>query len=56
MKIASQPFPELGNVIMTPRVPGWTEAMPEARAKLNAENVHRMARGEQLLNVIDPLS
>src|SRR3984893_420351 len=33
---ATQPFHELGNVIMTPHISGWTEGMLEARAKLIA--------------------
>lgn len=51
---ANQPFHELGNVIMTPHVSGWTEGMLEARAKLIAGNIERTARGERPLNEIDP--
>jgi phosphoglycerate dehydrogenase-like enzyme len=53
---ASQPFHELGNVIMTPHVSGWTEGMLEARATLIAANIERTARGEPPLNAIDPVS
>ena len=51
---ATQPFHELGNVIMTPHVSGWTQGMLEARAKLIAKNIERIARGEPPLNQIDP--
>ena len=49
---ATQPFHELGNVILTPHVSGWTEGMLEARAKLIAGNIERTARGERPLNEI----
>jgi phosphoglycerate dehydrogenase-like enzyme len=49
---ASRPFHELGNVLMTPHVSGWTEGMLEARATLIAENIQRTARGEPPLNLI----
>jgi phosphoglycerate dehydrogenase-like enzyme len=49
---ADRPFHELGNVLMTPHVSGWTEGMLEARAKLIAENIHRTARGEPPANCI----
>jgi phosphoglycerate dehydrogenase-like enzyme len=51
---ATQPFHELGNVIMTPHVSGWTEGMLDARAGLIADNIARTARGELPLNAIDP--
>jgi phosphoglycerate dehydrogenase-like enzyme len=51
---ATQPFHELGNVIMTPHVAGWTQGMREARAKLIAENIERIARGEAPLNKVEP--
>ena len=51
----TQPFHELGNVIMTPHVSGWTEGMLDARAKLIADNIERTARGELPLND-DPAS
>ena len=53
---ATQPFGELGNVIMTPHISGWTEGMLEARATLIADNIARTARGEMPLNVIKPAS
>jgi phosphoglycerate dehydrogenase-like enzyme len=53
---ATQPFHELGNLIMTPHVSGWTEGMLTARAKLIAENIERIARGEPPLNAINPVA
>jgi phosphoglycerate dehydrogenase-like enzyme len=50
---ATQSFHELGNVLMTPHVSGWTEGMLEARAALIAENIERTARGEIPLNLVD---
>jgi phosphoglycerate dehydrogenase-like enzyme len=49
---AHHPFHELPNVLMTPRVSGWTEGMLEARAKVIAGNIHRTARGEPPVNLI----
>jgi phosphoglycerate dehydrogenase-like enzyme len=51
---ARHAFHELPNVLMTPHVSGWTEGMLEARAKLIAENIHRVARGERPVNLILP--
>jgi len=49
---ARRPFHELPNVLMTPHVSGWTEGMLEARARLIADNVQRVARGEPPVNLI----
>jgi len=49
---ARHAFHELSNVLMTPHVSGWTEGMLEARAKLIAEKIHRVARGERPVNLI----
>jgi phosphoglycerate dehydrogenase-like enzyme len=46
------PFHELPNVLMTPHVSGWTEGMLEARARLIADNVRRVGRGEPPVNLI----
>jgi phosphoglycerate dehydrogenase-like enzyme len=46
------PFHELGNVLMTPHVSGWTEGMLEARAEVIAENIRRVAREEPPLNLV----
>ena len=45
-------FHELPNVLMTPHVSGWTEGMLEARARLIADNVGRVSRGEPPANLI----
>jgi phosphoglycerate dehydrogenase-like enzyme len=49
---ATRPFHELPNVLMTPHVSGWTEGMLNARAKLIAENIRRVACQEVPLNLI----
>ena len=49
---ANLPFGELDNVLMTPHVSGWTEGMLDARARIIAENIARIARGEQPINAI----
>jgi phosphoglycerate dehydrogenase-like enzyme len=49
---ATLPFYELPNVLMTPHVSGWTDGMLEARAKLIAENIRRVANGETRLNLV----
>ena len=49
---ANHAFHELPNVLMTPHVSGWTEGMLEARSKVIAENIHRVARGEPPVNLI----
>jgi len=51
---ATQPFHELGNVLMTPHVSGWTDGMLDARARLIADNIERIARGAAPLNLIEP--
>ncbi|MEQ1717200.1 MAG: 2-hydroxyacid dehydrogenase [Hyphomicrobium sp.] len=51
---SSQPFHELPNVIMTPHVSGWTEGMLQARAKVIADNIERIARGALPLNAVTP--
>jgi phosphoglycerate dehydrogenase-like enzyme len=48
---AMRPFHELPNVLMIPHVSGWTGGMLEARAKLIAENVRRVAHGETPLSL-----
>lgn len=49
---AIRPFHNLPNVLMTPHVSGWTEGMLDARVKLIAENIRRIAHGEMPLNVV----
>ena len=50
---AIRPFHELPNVLMTPHVSGWTDGMLDARAKLIAENIRRVACGETPLNLVE---
>lgn len=49
---ATRPFHELLNVLMTPHVSGWTDGMLDARAKLIAENIRRVACDETPLNLV----
>ena len=51
---ASRPFNDLPDVLVTPHVSGWTEAMLDARAKLIAENIRRVAHRETPLNLVAP--
>src|SRR5271169_3674794 len=51
---AARPFHDLPNVLMTPHVSGWTDEMLDARGKLIAENIRRIAVGETPLNLVDP--
>ncbi len=46
------PFHDLPNVLMTPHASAWTEGMVTQRAKAVAENISRVARGEEPLNVV----
>jgi phosphoglycerate dehydrogenase-like enzyme len=49
---ATRPFHELPNVLMTPHISGWTDGTRDARAKLIAENIRRVAHGEIPVNLI----
>lgn len=53
---SKRPFWELDNVIMTPHHSGATEGTRTRRAKVVAENIDRLNRGEPLLNVVAELS
>lgn len=53
---ASHPFWELDNVIMTPHHSGATEGTRTRRARVVAENIDRLNRGEPLTNVVSELS
>jgi phosphoglycerate dehydrogenase-like enzyme len=46
------PFHELPNVLMTPHVAGASDGMLDARARVIAENIRRVAQGEQPLNLV----
>jgi phosphoglycerate dehydrogenase-like enzyme len=48
----NRPFHTLPNVLMTPHVSGWTEGMMESRAAVIAENIHRVTRGDPLVNLV----
>jgi phosphoglycerate dehydrogenase-like enzyme len=39
---------------MTPHVSGWTDGMLDARAKLIAANIRRVAIGQTPLNLVEP--
>jgi phosphoglycerate dehydrogenase-like enzyme len=45
-------FHELGNVIMTPHMSGWTRGMVDRRWAEIAGNLDRLVRGEPLVNVV----
>lgn len=49
---ATRPFHQLSNVLLTPHISGWTNGMLEARAKLIAENIRRVACEQAPLNLI----
>ena len=49
---ADYPFWELGNVVMTPHIAGWSRATAEHRWAFIASNVDRIARGERPKNVV----
>jgi phosphoglycerate dehydrogenase-like enzyme len=53
---SAYPFWELDNVIMTPHHSGATEGTRTRRAKVVAENIDRLSRGEPLVNVVRELS
>ena len=48
----TQPFHQLGNVIMTPHCSGWTEGMVVRRWNEVADNINRFIRGQPLKNVV----
>jgi phosphoglycerate dehydrogenase-like enzyme len=47
---ARRPFHELSNVLMTPHVSGWTDGTLEARARVIADNIRRVAQGQAPVN------
>jgi phosphoglycerate dehydrogenase-like enzyme len=48
------PFHELGNVVMTPHMSGWTVGTMRRRQELIARNIAHVLRGEPCENVIRP--
>jgi phosphoglycerate dehydrogenase-like enzyme len=49
---ARLPFHDLPNVLMTPHISGATEGMLDARARVIAENIRRVAQGKVPLNLV----
>ena len=49
---ANVPFHQLDNGVMTPPVSGWTEGVFDARVKVVADNIERIAHGEEPMNGI----
>jgi phosphoglycerate dehydrogenase-like enzyme len=48
------PFHELGNVVMTPHLSGWTEGLMPRRFAVIIENMERLADGRPLLHQVHP--
>jgi phosphoglycerate dehydrogenase-like enzyme len=46
------PFHELGNIVMTPHMSGWTNGTIRRRQRTMAENVRRRAMGQRCLNEV----
>lgn len=47
-----QPFEQLGNLVMTPHMSGWTRQLIGRRRGTIADNINRLARGDALVNVV----
>jgi len=47
-----RPFHELPNVIMTPHASGWTDKLLDRRWRVMADNLERLAAGQELRNVV----
>jgi phosphoglycerate dehydrogenase-like enzyme len=47
-----RPFHELTNVIMTPHASGWTDKLLDRRWRVMADNLERLAAGQELRNVV----
>jgi phosphoglycerate dehydrogenase-like enzyme len=48
------PFHELGNVVMTPHMSGWTTGTINRRKQTIADNIGRRATGRPCVNVVRP--
>jgi phosphoglycerate dehydrogenase-like enzyme len=46
------PFHRLDNIIITPHMSGWTWGTIRRRQRVMAENIHRLEKGEPLLNIV----
>ncbi len=49
---SNYPFHTLDNIIITPHMSGWTWGTIRRRQGVMAENIHRLEKGEVLLNVV----
>jgi phosphoglycerate dehydrogenase-like enzyme len=49
---ASLPFEGLSNIVMTPHMSGWTHGTIRRRQEAMAENVRRIAAGQDCINVV----
>jgi phosphoglycerate dehydrogenase-like enzyme len=47
-----RPFHELPNLIMTPHASGWTDKLLDRRWRVMAENLDRLANGQELRNIV----
>jgi phosphoglycerate dehydrogenase-like enzyme len=47
-----RPFHELENVIMTPHASGWTDKLLDRRWRVMADNLERLAAGQELRNIV----
>ena len=47
------PFHTLDNIIITPHMSGWTWGTIRRRQRVMAENIHRLEKGESLLNIVN---
>jgi phosphoglycerate dehydrogenase-like enzyme len=48
------PFHELGNIVMTPHMSGWTSGTIRRRQEAIADNIKRRAEGRPCVNVVRP--
>ncbi len=49
---SNYPFHTLDNIIITPHMSGWTWGTISRRQRVMAENIHRLEKGEVLLNIV----
>jgi phosphoglycerate dehydrogenase-like enzyme len=49
---SKHPFAALDNVIMSPHASGWSAGLLDRRWAVMSENLERLARGDELLNVL----
>ena len=46
------PFHTLGNLVLTPHMSGWTDGTVRRRQQTIADNINRLAKGANLVNVV----